>query len=133
MSAILYPAYLRALMNKRIDMENDTLVGALLDDTYTLDISHSSYVNDISDAEISIANLVNKNVLDLSNNATFDADDLTFGGVPNGVTVAGFVIYHDSTKIPVLFRDDADSMPFVSNGSDVPISFSNSNIRIFEL
>lgn len=133
MAAELYPAFLRALMKKRIDMEADALVGALLDDSYTYSAAHTHYANDISGAEISTVALANKNVLDLNDNAAFDADNITFSGVSNGVTVAGIVIYHSSSKIPILFRDDADSFPFVSDGSDVPISFSNANSRIFEL
>ncbi len=134
MSAI-YPAAKRALMQKQIDLVNDSLTAVLIKNTYTYAASHTNYTTDISAAAVSGASVVlsGKAVLNTSNSAVFDANDPTFTAVVTGSTVSGLLIYHTTTGTPIVFIDSGAGLPAVTSGADITINFSNGGDRIFAL
>lgn len=140
MANALYAAGKRALMNKQIDLVNDAINIALVKDTYTFAVEHTSYASSIQThvAGTPVA-LSGKVVSDFGTpasspaNAVFDADDPTFTAVASGSTVESCVIYHASSGTPIAYIDSGVGLPFATNGGNVTVNFSSSITRIFAL
>jgi hypothetical protein len=142
MANALYAAGKRALMNKQIDLVNDTINIALVNTAYTYNVGDSSYTTSISTPGYTVGTpvaLSGKVVSDFGTpnsspaNAVFDADDPTFTAVASGSTVESCVIYHASSGTLIAYIDVGTGLPFSTNGGNVTINFSSSITRIFAL
>ena len=61
----LYTSFKNALLNKELDLDTDTLIVALLDNTYTVDLANDSdYTTACSAAEISAGTLLGTTITD---------------------------------------------------------------------
>lgn len=143
MANALYPVFKRALMNKQIDMVNDTIKAAMFKAPFVWDIAFLS--TDVTSA-LAGANLVGTPVALTSKvvddfgtpvsspaNAVFDCADVTFSSVTSGSTVLALLIYHDSSKTPIAFIDVGTGLPFSTNGGNVTFNISNAITRVFAL
>lgn len=143
MANALYPAYKRALMNKQIDMVNDTIKAALFKAPFAWDNNFLSadVTSALAGSELvgTPVTITSKIVDDFGTsvsspaNAAFDCADITFTSVAAGDTVTTLLLYHDSTKTPIAFIDTGTGLPFVTNGGNVTMNISNSITRVFAL
>lgn len=91
------------ILNGNIDLTNDTIKAALLDNTYTIDIDNDSYWSDISGYEVSSVNytsggqaLTNKTITqdNVNDNAVFTASNVSWTSVT--FTARFVAIYKDT-------------------------------------
>lgn len=129
-----------------IDLENDQIRVALIDDTtaYTFDKDSHDHLSDVLDggttaqemsgSGYSRKSLTTKQVTvdDTDDEAVFDADDLTWSNLDAG-TIQAVVVYQqvggdattpaDDVIIGVLDDTDLTKLPLPTNGSDVAITW----------
>jgi hypothetical protein len=62
----------------------------------------------------------------VSTNGTAQTDQVLLPKVPTGAPVTHFVLARKeavlTNSVPILFIDDADGLPFIPNGLDVPVT-----------
>lgn len=123
MANALYNEGKRALLNKEIDFDTDTLTVALVKNTYTFSQAHT-------DVSVSITPHVASSVVlagvSIASDGTIDASDPTFTAVTAGDTISAVVIYKGTT--PLVYMDTGTGFPFATSGGDVVISWAASGI-----
>jgi hypothetical protein len=102
-SAKLYPAFQKSLMNKEIDLDSDVIKAVLLSSAYTFSAAHqykSSLTNELATlGGYTVGGVtVGSPVLSLAAQvATFDAADITWTADATGFGPARYCVLYDST------------------------------------
>lgn len=123
MANALYNEGKRALLNKEVDYDTDTLTVALVKNTYTFNQSHTNVTTHITshvEATTTLAGVV------VSAAGVVSATNPVFTGVAAAVAISAVVIYKGTT--PLVFVDTGTGFPFTTSGGDVEISWSGSGI-----
>jgi len=123
MANALYEEGKRAILNKEIDYDTDTLTVALVKDTYIFSQSHTNVTTSITPDVIATNILTSVAIMP---DGTIDANDVTFTSVTTGNNVKAVVIYKGTT--PLIYVDTGVGFPFITSGGDISISWSNSGI-----
>lgn len=123
MANALYEEGKRALLNKELDIDTDTLTIALVKNTYTFSQSHTNVTTSITPEVAAVTTLSG---VTISASGVVDASDVTFPAVTAGDTIASVVIYKGTT--PIVYLDTGVGFPFVTSGGDIAISWSVSGI-----
>lgn len=116
-----------------IDWDGDNIKVALIDTgTYTVNLSTHQHYDDLSGVVATSANLGSKTVT----NGIADGANVTFSSL-TGSTVEALVIYQDtgtaSTSRLIAYLDTVTNLPIVPNGTDVTITWSDADNKIFKL
>jgi hypothetical protein len=123
MANALYNEGKRALLNKELDLDTDTLTVALVKNTYTFSQAHT-------DVSVSIASHIASSTtltgVTIAADGTVDANHPNFTAVTAGDTISAVVIYKGTT--PIVYLDTGTGFPFATTGGDVEISWSVSGI-----
>ncbi len=123
MANALYNEGKRALLNKEIDFDTDTLTVALVKNTYTFSQTHTDVSVSIT-PEVAAVNTLSG--VSIASDGTIDANDVTFVAVPVGDTISAIVIYKGTT--PLVYLDTGTGFPFATSGGDITISWAVSGI-----
>ncbi|QSG06388.1 hypothetical protein [Halapricum desulfuricans] len=133
----IYNNFKKLLFDGSIDLANDTIEVALIDDSisYTPDIDGEVYVADVLDgivaSECSGTGYTRQTVnmttsLDLADDeAVADADDLTYSGADFG-TIQNMLVFKsvtDDTDSPLIAHVTSTDFPLTTNGGDVTIQW----------
>lgn len=123
MANALYEEGKRALLNKELDIDTDTLTIALVKNTYTFSQSHTNVTTSITP---NVAAVTTLSGVTISASGVVDASDVTFPAVTAGNTISSIVIYKGTT--PIVYLDTGVGFPFATSGGDIAISWSVSGI-----
>lgn len=123
MANALYEEGKRALLNKELDLDTDTLTIALVKNTYTFSQSHTNVTTSITPDVAAVTTLSG---VTISASGVVDASDVTFPAVASGNTISSIVIYKGTT--PIVYLDTGVGFPFATSGGDIAISWSVSGI-----
>lgn len=123
MANALYEEGKRALLNKELDIDTDTLTIALVKNTYTFSQSHTNVTTSITP---NVAAVTTLSGVTISAAGVVDASDVTFPAVTAGDTISSIVIYKGTT--PIVYLDTGVGFPFSTSGGDIAISWSVSGI-----
>lgn len=123
MANALYEEGKRALLNKELDIDTDTLTIALVKNTYTFSQSHTNVTTSITPDVAAVTTLSG---VTISASGVVDASDVTFPAVTAGDTISSIVIYKGTT--PIVYLDTGVGFPFATSGGDIAISWSVSGI-----
>lgn len=105
-----YNSFKEDLFEGAIDLENDTIMVALVTSSYTASQGHTGFVADVQASEVVASGytangiaLSGKSVSPSSNTAVFDADPVTWN--PSTITASGAVIYQSGAGNLIAFID----------------------------
>lgn len=133
----IYNNFKKLLFDGSVDLENDTIEVALIDDSisYSPDIDEEVYVEDVLDdvvaSECSGTGYTRQTLdmttsMDLGDDeAVADADDLTYTGADFG-TIQSMLVFKtvtDDTDSPLIAHITSDEFPLTTNGGDVTIEW----------
>lgn len=136
MANAIYPKAKEKFLSGSINMTSDTIKLALVDTgSYTYNAAHefySSLSGVPTNGTITVG--TNKAVTD----GVFDADDVTFVGVPTGNNCEALVLYKDtgtaSTSPLIVYIDVVTSgLPVTPNGGNISVAFDSGANKIFAL
>lgn len=131
MANAIYPKYKEALISggSNVNLATGTVKVALVDTgAYTYNSTHQ-YFSSVSSAVVGTpATLANKT----TTNGVFDADDVTFTGLPN-TSIEALVIYVDTgnaaTSPLVAYQDTGvTGLPFTTNNGNASIQWDAAGI-----
>lgn len=123
MANALYNEGKRALLNKEVDYDTDTLTVALVKNTYTFNQSHTNVTTHITSHVEATTTLAG---VSISADGVVSASNPVFTGVAAAVAISAVVIYKGTT--PLVYVDTGTGFPFTTSGGDVEISWSGSGI-----
>lgn len=131
MANALYQEGKRALGNKEIDLDLDTLTAHLILNSYTFSQSHTSVATSINSHIATAGGVANSASVNLSGvswsaAAVLDSSDPTFTSVDAAQTIKGVMISKGDT--PIAYIDTGSGFPFTSSGGDITINWSASGI-----
>lgn len=131
MANALYQEGKRALGNKEIDLDLDTLTAHLVLNTYTFSQAHTSVATSIN-SHIATAGAVpnaasaNLSGVSWSAAAVLDSTDPNFSTVDGGQSIKAVILAKGDT--PIAYIDTGSGFPFTSSGGDITINWSASGI-----
>lgn len=138
----IYNNFKRLLFDGNIDLGNDTIQVALIDDSinYTPDIDAEVYVSDVLDgvnanecsgtgySRQTLSTTVSTDNSD--DEAVLDATDLTYTGADFG-TIDSLLLFKDVTTdadSPVIAHITSADLPLTTNGGDVDLSWATEGV-----
>lgn len=136
MSNVFYPKGISRFLTADIDVTVDTIKVVGVDSSYTYSASDEFY-SDLTGVLGTAATLGGKSVAD---DGIFDASTTSYTGVLVGETVAAWIVYKDTgvagTSPLIAFLDTNDDGTAVSRAGDgtaIPIVWSDSTSKVFQL
>lgn len=131
MANALYQEGKRALGNKEIELDADTITAHLILNTYTFSQSHVSVAASITShiataGAVPNAASVNLTGVTYSAAAVLDAADPSFVSVDGSQTIKAVILAKGDT--PIAYIDTGAGFPFTSSGGDITLSWSASGI-----
>lgn len=136
MANSLYDSGRNSFLTGEIDYVNDTVKMALVATSYTSDVSGHVYYNDIDPASNVVGTaqtLLNKTAVA----GVADCDDVEFGTIAAGSTIAYIVLYKDTgdnnTSPLIAVYDTAAGLPFTTSGSEITIKIDDGANKLFKL
>jgi hypothetical protein len=138
----IYNNFKKLLFDGSIDLGNDTIEVALIDDSisYTPDIDNESFVADVLDgvnaAECSGTGYSRKTLsvttsMDTTDDeAVADATDLTYTGADFG-TIQGILLFKTVTSdsdSPLIAHITSADLPLTTNGGDVDLNWATEGV-----
>lgn len=132
----IFPKAKQKLMEKVIDLKNDTIKIVLIKDTYVYDGTHE-FLSDIGANTLGTAVSLASKTTDQPTPGVYDADNPTFTAVPGGSTANAYIIYADygsaATDRLIFYNDGTTGFPLSTTGGNVDITFDSGANRIFAL
>ena len=130
----LYNPGKQAMLQAQVNFMTDNIRVALVNTSYTPDLTNHANLTSISSFVVGSAQLLaNKSVT----NGVFDADDVTYSALAAGSNLRAAVIYRDTgtpgTSTLLAYIDQITGFPLATNGGDVTIQWDNGPFRIFSL
>lgn len=119
MANALYQEGKRALLNKEIDFDTDTLTCVLVKNTYTFSQAHTDVSVSVTPHVAATTTLAG---VTIAADGTIDASDASYSAVAGGDTISSVVIYKGTT--PLVYLDTGVGFPFATSGGDVTISWA---------
>lgn len=133
MAKTLYPKGAEKILRASINFDTDTLKVALVSDGYTYSAAHEFLVNLGATVIGTPQTLATK----VTTGGIFDADDVDFGAIATGSTIAAFVLFKDTgnaaTSALLAYSTEATGFPASTNGGSVAIPWSNGPSKIIAL
>lgn len=134
MSNALYSKGKQKILSGDIDFSTDSILAALVKNTYSVNLSTHEFLTDISAYVLNSAQtLSSKSVT----NGVFDAADITYTAVTAGDTALAVVLYKDTgvagTSPLLAYIDTITGFPLATNGGDITIQWDNGSYKIFSL
>lgn len=134
MSNALYSKGKQKILSGGIDFSTDSILAALVKNTYSVNLSTHEFLTDISTYVLNSAQtLSSKSVT----NGVFDAADITYTAVTAGDTALAVVLYKDTgvagTSPLLAYIDTITGFPLATNGGDITIQWDNGSYKIFSL
>lgn len=136
MSNTFYPKGISRFLTADIDVTADTIKVVAVDSTYTYS-STDEFYTDLTGVLGTATALSGKSVAD---DGIFDASTTSYPGVGIGETVVAWILYKDTgvagTSPLIAFtdtNDDGTSVSRAGDGSNIPIVWSNSTSKVFQL
>jgi len=134
MSNALYSKGKQKILSGDIDFSTDSILAALVKNTYSVNLSTHEFLTDISTYVLNSAQtLSSKSVT----NGVFDAADITYTAVTAGDTALAVVLYKDTgvagTSPLLAYIDTITGFPLATNGGDITIQWDNGSYKIFSL
>lgn len=127
-----FPKGAEKLLRGQINVVADTVKVALIPQGYTFSTTHE-FLSSIGTPVGTAQTLANKTVT----GGVLDADDVSFGALASGSTIAGVVLYKDtgnaSTSPLLAIKDQGAGLPFATSGAVFGVQWSGSSSRIFSL
>lgn len=127
-----YPKGAEKFGRAQIHWENDSLKVGIVSDGYTFSTAHE-FLNEVGALVGTAQTLAGKTFA----GGVFDADDITFGAVAPGAVGKALIIFKDtgaaSTSPLLCYLDEVTGFPFLTNGGDVSIPWSDGPAKIFSL
>lgn len=134
MSNALYSKGKQKILSGDIDFSTDSILAALVKNTYSVNLSTHEFLTDISTYVLNSAQtLSSKSVT----NGVFDAADITYTAVTAGDTALAVVLYKNTgvagTSPLLAYIDTITGFPLATNGGDITIQWDNGSYKIFSL
>jgi hypothetical protein len=133
MASFIYTKAKQAFLGGQINLSTDTIKAALVTSSYVPDQNGDQFVDDLGLNRLGTdQTLTGKTIT----NGVFDADNATFPSI-TGPSIGGIVIYKDTgdaaTSPLIAYIGSGIGLPAVPDGSNVVVSWPNTDFRIFKL
>ncbi len=134
MANALYALGKEKILSSAINFVSDTIMVALVKNTYPQNLTTDDFYDDISAYVIGTPQTLGSKSVALG---VFDAGDVTYTAVTAGDTLEGVVIYKDTgvagTSPLLAYIDTITGFPLATNGGDITIQWDNGAYKIFSL
>lgn len=133
----LYKAAKEKFLSGDLNWVSGSFKVMLLADTYTPNFTTDTYLSDIpASRRIKSSGLLSGKTATLG---VADANDITISSVTSSKTCNALLIYAstgvDATSTVIAYIDESDNevFPFIPNGGNIEITWSNDSAKIFSL
>lgn len=137
MTTALFAPGKAALLRGEFGLESGDIRAILVNELYTADFTAHASLEDVDPAaRAATAVALSAKVITVTDGlATFDADDVTFAGVPAGDDVIGVILYletgDETTSTLIGFFDYFANLVLTPDGRDMVFSWPSTVDRIF--
>ena len=138
MASFLYDKGAEKLLSAQVDFTSDNIGVALVADSYVPDQAADEFLDDIIAGDQ--IKLFSPMTTVTVSSGVVDGDDVIFtaaGGGGTPPTAAAVVFYKDTgvaaTSALLVYHDDANGLPLLTNGGDITCTWANTANKILKL
>lgn len=134
MAANLYDYGRAGIGRQEIDMLADDIRVALVDATYTPNLTTDEFMSSVTSAVVARSGALTTKTW--SNAGVFDADDITISAVSGSVVTQVVLFNHtgsDATARLIALWTSGTGLPLTPNGGNVPVVWDSGSNKIFKL